>query len=99
MANETVTVMARVKAKKGMEEQVRHECLALVAPSRADEGCIDYELYQSTDDPTVFVFFENWLSREDVDKHLETPHSLAFDRNTEGMLDGPEEIVFLKKIS
>lgn len=99
MANDTVTVLARVNAKKGMEDQVRRECLALVAPSRADEGCIDYELYQSTDDSRVFIFFENWLSREDVDKHLETPHSLAFDRKTEGMLAGPEEIVFLKKIS
>ena len=99
MANDTVTVLARVKAKKGMEDPVRRECLTLVAPSREDEGCIAYELYESTDDPRVFVFFESWLSREDVDKHLETPHSLAFDRKTEGMLAGPEEIVFLKKIS
>jgi quinol monooxygenase YgiN len=99
MANDTVTVLARVKAKKGREDQLRHECFALVAPSREDQGCIDYELYESTDDPSVFVFFESWLSREDVNKHLETPHSLAFDRKTEGMLAGPEEIVFLKKIS
>ncbi|HEX6731862.1 MAG TPA: putative quinol monooxygenase [Pyrinomonadaceae bacterium] len=99
MTNDTVTVLARVQAKKGMEDQVRRQCLAMVAPSRADEGCIDYEVYQSTDDPTVFVFFENWLSREDVDKHLETPHSLTFDRKTEEMLTAPEEIVFLKRIS
>lgn len=99
MANNTVNVIARVKAKKGMEEQVRRECLALVNPSRRDEGCIDYQLYQSMDDPTVFIFFEKWLTREDVENHLMMPHCLAFDQRTEGMLADPEEITFLKKIS
>ena len=99
MANVTVTVLARVKAKEGMQDQVRRECLALIAPSRSEEGCITYDLYQSTDDPTVFIFFENWLSREHVEKHLEKPHCQEFDQRTDGMLVGSEEIVFLKKIS
>ena len=51
------------------------------------------------DDPTVFVFFENWLSREHVEKHLEMAHCQEFDQRTEGMLVGSEEITFLKKVS
>lgn len=69
-----------------MLDQVRRECLALVEPSREEDGRIDYELYQSTDDPSVFVFFENWLSREHVEEHLKMPHCLAFEQTTEGML-------------
>ncbi len=99
MVNATVNVLARVKAKEGMQDQVRRECLALIAPSRSEEGCITYDLYQSTDDPAVFVFFEIWLSRQHVEKHLETPHCQEFDRRTEGMLVGTEEVVFLKKVS
>lgn len=99
MANATVNVVARVKAKEGMQDQVRRECLALSAPSRGEEGCITYDVYQSTDDPTVFIFFENWLSREHVEKHLETPHCQEFDQRTEGMLVGSEEIIFLNKVS
>jgi quinol monooxygenase YgiN len=95
----TVSVVARLQAKTGMEDQVRRECFALIAPSRMDEGCITYDLYQSMDDPTVFVFIENWLSREHVEKHLEMPHCQQFDQRTEGMLIGSEEITFLKKIS
>ena len=94
-----ITVLARVQAVAGRVEEVRRECLALVDPSRQDEGCIDYELYQSSDDPTVFIFFENWLSREHVEKHLETPHCLAFDQRTAGMLAGEEQITFLEQIS
>jgi quinol monooxygenase YgiN len=99
MSQVSVTVIARLQAKKGMEAQVRRECVALIAPSRKEEGCISYDLYQSTDDPTVFIFFENWLSREHVEKHLEMPHCLKFDQRTQGMLARPEEITFLEKVS
>lgn len=95
----TVSVVARLQAESGMEDQVRHECLALIAPSRREEGCINYDLYESMDDPTVFVFIENWLSREHVEKHLEMPHCQEFDRRTAGILIGSEEITFLKRIS
>jgi quinol monooxygenase YgiN len=99
MPTNTVTVVARVQARRGKEDQVRCECLALIAPSRREEGCINYDLYQSTDDPSVFVFFENWLRREHVEKHLEMPHCQEFDQRTEGMLIGSEEITFLEKVS
>ncbi|HEY3130411.1 MAG TPA: putative quinol monooxygenase [Acidobacteriota bacterium] len=99
MANKNVTVLARVKAKKGMEDRVRLECLELVASSRKDRGCISYHLHRSTDDPALFVFYENWTNRKHVEKHLEKPHSLAFDKRTNGMLAEPEEITFLELIS
>ncbi|MGH7451858.1 MAG: putative quinol monooxygenase [bacterium] len=99
MANKKVTVLARVKAKAGMEEQVKRECLALVAPSRKEKGCLRYDLHQSTDDPALFVFCEHWMSREDLEKHLEMPHALAFDKRTDGMLAEPEEITLLEIIS
>ena len=94
-----VSVVARVRAVKGMEEKVRRECLALVAPSRSEQGCINYDLHQSADDPALLLFYENWTSREDLERHLETAHSLGFDERTEGMLDGPIEITLWEMIS
>lgn len=94
-----VSVVARVKAVKGMEERVRQECLALVAPSRTDAGCINYDLHQSEDDPALLLFYENWTSKEDLDRHLDAAHSLRFDERTEGMLDGPVEITLWEMIS
>ena len=94
-----VSVTARVRAVKGMEDEVRRECLALVAPSRAERGCINYDLHQSADDACLFLFYENWESREDLDRHLATAHALRFDEMTEGMLAEPEEITFWEMIS
>ena len=99
MTNKRVTVTARVKAKGGMGEKVREECLALVAASRKERGCIIYDLHQSTEDPTLFMFYENWTSREELERHLETPHALRFDERTEGMLAEPEEITIWEMVN
>jgi quinol monooxygenase YgiN len=94
-----ISVLARVRARPGMEREVRRACLALVEPSRAEQGCISYDLHQSADDPALFMFYENWESRGDLERHLETAHALQFDKTTNGMLAEEEEITFWEKIS
>ncbi|HVG34715.1 MAG TPA: putative quinol monooxygenase [Pyrinomonadaceae bacterium] len=94
-----ISVVARVRARPGKEAEVRLACLALVEPSRAEQGCINYDLHQSADDPRLFMFYENWESREDLERHLETAHALGFDETTDGMLAEPEEITFWEMIS
>ncbi|HEX8141261.1 MAG TPA: putative quinol monooxygenase [Pyrinomonadaceae bacterium] len=93
-----VSVVARVKAVKGMEEKVRRECLALLAPSRSETGCINYDLHQALDDPTLLLFYENWTSMSELEKHLDAEHSRRFDERTDGMLDGPVEITLCEMI-
>lgn len=99
MTGKKLTVLARVHAKEDAVEKVKQECLALVAPSRAEQGCINYDLHQSNEDPTLFVFYENWASREALDRHLLTAHSLAFDERTDGMLAEEPEITFWEMLS
>lgn len=99
MAQKRVTVLARIKAKEGMEEKVRQELLALVAPSRSEEACLNYDLHQSVDDKSLFVFYENWTSQDALDKHLLMPYLDAFDENVEGLLAQPVEISLWEMIS
>jgi quinol monooxygenase YgiN len=94
-----LTVLAHVRARREALERVKQECLALVAPSRAEAGCLNYDLHQSTDDPTRFVFYENWVSREALDRHLLSQHALLFDERTAGLLAEEEEITFWEMLS
>jgi quinol monooxygenase YgiN len=87
-----LTVIARVKAKTGKEEEVKKELSALVGPTRSEPGCINYDLHRAIDDPTAFMFHENWKSKEDLEKHLESPHFKAWMTKAEGLLDGPSEV-------
>jgi quinol monooxygenase YgiN len=99
MAEKRVTVVARIKAQEGMEEKVKQELLALIAPSRSEEACLKYDLHQSLDDKMLFMFYETWTGREALDKHLLMPYLDAFDENTEGMLAEPVEVTLWEMIS
>ena len=87
-----LTIIAKIRAKAGMELRLREALLALVAPTRAESGCINYDLHVARDNPREFVFYENWRSPADLDAHFKTPHMVAFFKNAHEMLDGEADI-------
>lgn len=99
MSNKKITVIARMKAKKGMEDTLKKELLSLISPSRSDFGCINYDLHQDIDDKSVFIFYENWTSKENLDNHLQTPHLKSFIAKAETMLAEPLVITLCEMIS
>lgn len=69
-----VHVTAVITAKPGAEAAVRDALTALVPQTRAEEGCLDYQLAVSSADPTVFITTEKWRAAADLDTHLQTEH-------------------------
>ena len=98
MPEQKLTVVARIKAKKGNEEEVKRELLALVAPTRTEAGCLGYDLHQSTEDPALFLFYENWTSRAALDEHFATPHLTRLNERAPELLAEPVEITFWEMI-
>ena len=99
MPDKKLTIVARIKAKEGMEETVKKELLALVAPTRSEAGCINYDLHQSKKDKGLFMFYENWRSKEDLDEHLQKPNLKAFFGKAAEVLAEPVDISFWEMIS
>jgi len=99
MSPESLTVVARIKAKQGKESQVRKALLSLVAPSREDPGCVNYDLHQALDDPALFFFHENWTSEAHLERHLQKPELKAVLAKLEDLLVGPPQITLWKKIA
>ncbi|MCK4817457.1 antibiotic biosynthesis monooxygenase [bacterium] len=99
MTNKRVTVFARMKAKDGIEENVRKELMSLVPQTRSEEGCINYDLHQSVDEKTLFMFYENWRSKEDLDKHLEMPYLKSFLEKADKILAEPVDVTLWEKVS
>ncbi|MFB3107958.1 MAG: putative quinol monooxygenase [Candidatus Binatia bacterium] len=93
-----VTVLALFKAKPGLEEEVKRELMALQGPTRSEEGCINYDLHQSQEDPSRFMFYENWKSQEDLDKHLQMPYLTAFREKAGDLLAEPTSITLHNRI-
>jgi quinol monooxygenase YgiN len=58
--------------KPGQVDTVVRALAGAVDPTRAEDGCLDYDLYQSFDDPTVIFFREHWTGRPALDRHMNT---------------------------
>ncbi|MGY4757568.1 antibiotic biosynthesis monooxygenase, partial [Lactococcus lactis subsp. lactis] len=43
--------------------------------------CLEYSLYESTDNQLEFVMIENWESQEAIEKHNTNPLLLSFAKN------------------
>src|SRR3954451_1596929 len=72
-----VILTAMVKARPGQEDAVKQALVSLVEPTRKEPGCLCYNLHQSKTDPTQFMFYEQWASKEDLSAHGKTPHMKA----------------------
>lgn len=99
MSNGKVTVVAKLKAKSGLEIKVKEILMDLVAPTRSEDGCINYDLHQSKDDPSQFLFYENWVNRESLDKHLTQPYLQDLMTRADEILAEPIDVMFWTEIS
>lgn len=69
--------MATIPAQPEAVEQVRAALQDLVAATRAEEGCVAYDLFESGAAPGTFVTIETWRSQDDLDAHLASAHVAA----------------------
>ncbi|WP_430933781.1 putative quinol monooxygenase [Saccharicrinis sp. 156] len=82
-----LTIVARILAKPEKQELVKHELLKLIDITRAEEGCINYDLHQDNENKNLFLFFENWENRDSLEKHASNTHFVAFQEATKGAIE------------
>jgi len=66
-------------------------------PSRAERGCIAYDLHVSSDQPGLFLLREIWRSLEHHKRHWETPHMKIWGERKGALLES-REASFWKQI-
>jgi quinol monooxygenase YgiN len=77
MNAKTIAVVAMFRARPGKEVELKTALVSLVAPTRKEAGCINYDLHASPKDPAKFLFHENWMSKAHLDAHLQSAHIKA----------------------
>lgn len=97
--NKKLSLVAFLYAQAGKEEELRRRLLALVEASRAEAGCINYDVHQSDEDPTVFVMYENWRERADLDRHFEMPYMKDIVAVLPELLRAPTAMHYLSMLS
>ncbi|AFY78587.1 hypothetical protein Ple7327_3374 [Pleurocapsa sp. PCC 7327] len=92
MSNSTIRVIAHVIALPNKIEELKAVLLNLVEPTRQEEGCIQYDLFQNQTDPTDFTFVEEWTTKQALDKHLASEHLQAAVQKIDGLVAANPDI-------
>ena len=87
MANKKLTIVARILVKEGKVDLVKNEMLKLIEVTRAEEGCVNYDLHQDNENKNLFLFYENWASRELWQKHMQNAHLVEYKKAIDGALE------------
>ena len=77
MSAKTITVVATFQARPSKEAELKNALIGLVAPTRKEAGCINYDLHALPEDPAKFLFHENWTSKAHLDTHSQSTHIKA----------------------
>ncbi|ABZ77592.1 Antibiotic biosynthesis monooxygenase [Shewanella halifaxensis HAW-EB4] len=82
-----LSIVANITAHTDKVEQVKAELIKLIAITREEEGCLQYDLHQDNDNPAHFTFYENWASRTLWQAHMNAPHLKDYVAATEGIVE------------
>jgi quinol monooxygenase YgiN len=99
MPEENLTVVALLKIDKEKIDDLKKELTELQRQTRLEKGCVTYDLHQSLDDESIFMFFEIWKSKADLEKHMRSAHFQKWSKKEKDFVRGPAQLLMMKKIS
>jgi quinol monooxygenase YgiN len=98
MSEENVIIFVTLTPKPGKEADLENLLRGMCAPSRAEEGCIAYNLYKKAKGGSTLHLYERWRTVGALDAHRETPHYKDFRARIGDLVEGPPSPVFLQMV-
>lgn len=92
-----LVIIAKITAVEGKSEAAKAALLELVAPTRKEEGCIQYDFHQDLNNPHLFYAYEQWETMAHLQAHGKSDHILAMRNKTKDSIIS-SELSFLKGI-
>jgi quinol monooxygenase YgiN len=88
----TVHVVARFVARPGQEQALKAALTALIAPTRRELACYQYDLLENPSDARDLCFVERWESDKAFDRHAESEHVRRTLAQVEGLVETAPDI-------
>ena len=70
----TITKRVTLIAKEGDEQKMKELLSAMVVPSKAEDGCLFYEIVQYENNRRKFMAIETWRDETAIDGHKASAH-------------------------
>ena len=85
-------VMATICAQPAHAETLHRVMTTLALRSRGEPGCSAYRVFRGSEEPHVFVTYEQWASAQDEQRHLAAAHVAEAFRTAAPLLSAPPDI-------
>ncbi len=95
---DTVVLVVGFAARDDSVDELRERLLAIVGRTRAEEGCLRYELHDHPDDPLRLTFVEEWATPDAHAAHDLTPWVLDLREHLPGLLADPVQVTRLSRL-
>jgi quinol monooxygenase YgiN len=69
-------IFARIEPLPGKRDELFTELTLVLEPTRAETGCIEIHLYETTSEPTAFFIHSEWTDTGTFEAHADEPHTL-----------------------
>ena len=86
-------IIVRITMKALMEKrtEMMQTLLSMIGPAGKEKGCLSYDVFCDIEGNTVFNLFEEWESREDLERHIRSERFSVL-LGTKSLLAKPLEI-------
>jgi len=79
----TITKRVTFIAKEGCEDKMKELLSAMVKPSKIEDGCIFYEIFQYNNNKRKFMAYESWRDEKALDGHKASAHYAVYKSSYE----------------
>lgn len=79
----TITKKVTFIAKEDGVEKMKELLTAMVKPSKAEDGCILYDIFQCKERPEKFFAVETWRDEAALEGHKSTEHYAVYKSSYE----------------
>jgi quinol monooxygenase YgiN len=89
-----ITFMAMLKARPGKEKRVEEILKGMIPNVQDEKGTSKYILQRSKEDPSQFLFYEEYVDQVSLDFHNSTVYFKKLGADLNGLLDGEPKVIF-----
>ena len=88
-----ITIVAKLQAEAGKEAELEAALMEMVGAVKTNEPDVPtYSLHVADDDPTLYLFYEQYANADAQKAHGETDHMKTLGSSLQGLLAGRPEI-------
>jgi quinol monooxygenase YgiN len=98
-ADKPFAMVVRFKIKQDQARKFEEMARKTQAASQKEKGCVAYEVNRDLDEPSAYVFYEQWRNVAAIKEHLQADYTKAILAFVGEAAEGPPQIHILAPLS